>query len=173
MIFNNRSLFFFCLKVYTHTFGISFRMKLSAYHMIIKTDAHNRSFVRHMRSFFFNAKNRSIHCIYFFFVRFYYLPVAAVYYIKRIGQTFKNNFFLPFISRMYWEYTEGSGFSFCNLTYIKMPANNFIRMTNKKNKFLVADGIIVPVFNTSVPGEINFFPIRTFAFQRASRTTAG
>src|SRR6266487_4022856 len=106
IIFYHRFLFILTLQVHAHTNSISLRMKLCADKIIIKPNAHDGSFIRHMKSFFFNGENV---CTKFFnavMIWFYNLVIAAVNSIKWIMQIFKNNFIKAVMHQVYREDAE-------------------------------------------------------------------
>ena len=90
VVFDHRFSFVFSLQVEAHTGGIRFRVKLCTDHIFIKPQSHNRSFIRNMRSAFFDAKQGSTHFIQQVMVGLNDLVIPAVNCIKRIQKPFKN-----------------------------------------------------------------------------------
>ena len=78
MVGNDGLFFIIPLQVHGHAGSVCFRMKLCANHIFIKTNGHQRPFIRHMRPFFFDAKNAGTHLLETVAVGLYHLEIAAV-----------------------------------------------------------------------------------------------
>ena len=122
VVFNNRLLFFLCLKVHAHTDGVSFGMELRTHHVWIEADAHKCLLIGNMRPVFFNAKDLCPHTVQGFKCRSGYLVVATVNNIERIFQSGENRILLPLQCNMNGEYTKGRRFFFTQVGDALMPA---------------------------------------------------
>src|SRR5262245_15911356 len=98
-------------------------MKLSADHVIIKSDGHDGSFQRDMWLFFFYGKNMSTNFNQDSVIGTDCLIVPAVHYEEWILESFEYGLLLSVILQVNWEYAKGCGFSPCNICQVVLPAD--------------------------------------------------
>src|SRR6186713_69990 len=92
MFFDHCFFLVLSLQVHAHAYCISFRVKLCADHIIIKTDSHDGSFIRHMWTILFYAKNFGAHFFDHIMIWLNDLVIATVHTVKWIFQTSKYRF---------------------------------------------------------------------------------